>query len=402
MLIWELIKESIRSITANKLRALLTMLGIIIGVASVISMISIGEGAKKSITDRIRGLGTNLLIVRAGFHRPGSAHVDRNESLDMEAYEFLRERTEGMSKIAVEASNGSLVKYYNKNVTTNITGTTTDYLAIRGYELSYGDFIDQKDISLFNKVCILGSTVNEGLFGAGYAVGEKIKIKGVTFTVIGVLKEKGQSGFNNMDDCIIVPISTFQKKLYGTKEIRAIYVEAESEQVMDKVSKSITKLLRNMHRLRDDQDDDFTIRNQSEMLQTMEDTTKTFTFLLAGVAAVSLLVGGIGIMNIMLVSITERMKEIGIRKAIGATRADILYQFLIESVILSVSGGALGILLGFLISKVIPNLGGFSTVIKPYSIILAVVFSITVGIFFGLYPANKASKMDPVEALRYE
>ena len=402
MLIWELIKESLRSIMANKLRALLTMLGIIIGVASVISMISIGEGAKKSITDRIRSLGTNLLIVRPGYHRPGAAQVDRNERLDMDDYVFLRDRGEGIDKIAVEVSSSAMVKYYNKNITTNITGTTTDYLSIRSYELASGGFFEQKDISLFNKVCVLGSTVSEGLFGEGYAVGENIKIRGVTFTVIGVLKEKGQAGFNNMDDCVIVPVSTFQKKLFGSKDIRALYVQAQHEEQMDAVSQNLTKLLRNRHKLRDDQDDDFTIRNQAEMLQTMEDTTKTFTFLLAGVAAVSLLVGGIGIMNIMLVSIIERMKEIGIRKAIGATRADILYQFLIESVILSVSGGILGILLGFLISKVIPNLGGFSTVIEPYSIILAVVFSVTVGIFFGLYPANKASKMDPVEALRYE
>jgi putative ABC transport system permease protein len=397
----EAVRVALQGVISNKMRSFLTMLGVIIGVGAVIAMVSIGEGAKQSISSQIQGLGSNLLIVmpgrmNAGAGAAGAARGSANvlKIGEVDAIRLLP----SVAAVAPETSRSYIVKYTNKTTTTSISGTTPDYLEVRNTTMGRGKFFGERDIRQRTRVAVLGQTVVDDLFGQVNPIGQSIKIGRMKFTVIGVTAAKGQSGFMDNDDRIFIPYSTAQRRLLGTDFFRTIYVEAKNEGLMQQASDEIAALLTK----RLGSADDFSVRNQADILSTVQGATQVFTLLLAGVASVSLLVGGIGIMNIMLVSVTERTREIGVRKAIGAKRRDILGQFLVESIVLSVLGGLVGILLGFGASRAISQLAGWNTLVPTYSVVLAFGFSVGVGLFFGIYPAAKASRLDPITALRYE
>jgi len=403
------LKESfltaLAALFANKLRALLTMLGIIIGVAAVITMIAIGEGAQKAVIDRIQSLGTNLLFVSPGAQRGGGITVIqfgtsiRLKNSDAEA---LRQKVLGAEAIVPEFSRQAQVKYLNRNWNTRVIGTVPEYEDVRSFKASYGRYFTHSEELGVAKVCVIGQTIVDNLFPTSDPLGQSIRIAGESFQVVGVLESKGQTGFQNPDDQIIVPLSTAQRRLFGVDYLSQITAKVVSDQNMDGAFLDIERVLRREHKLREDQDNDFTIRNQADIIQTFQETQQTFTFLLAGIAAVSLLVGGIGIMNIMIVSVTERTKEIGVRKAIGARKSDIMWQFLIESVVMSVSGGLLGIGTGILASYLITTYGNLTPMISMNSISVSFLFASFVGVFFGIYPAWKAANSNVIDALRYE
>ncbi|HOK39423.1 MAG TPA: ABC transporter permease [bacterium] len=402
MLFWELFLAALNSILLNKVRSFLTMLGIIIGVGSVISMISIGQGAKKQIYENIQKMGTKLLYIHPAFGSRNAVRNVQRENLKLDDVEAIRRNIVGVEYVAPEVMQNAQVKYFNKNTNTSIVGITPEYLTVTNLKIKDGRFIDDKDVKQFKRVCVLGKSVQDELFGELSPIGNIIKIKGVSFEIIGVLEEKGQTGFRNPDDRILIPITTFQKRLFGIEALSGINIRVLDENMMKLVETEIENLLRLRHRIKNGEESDFRIRNQTELLEQMNEISKTLTYLLGGIAAVSLIVGGIGIMNIMLVSVIERTREIGIRKAIGAKKRDILLQFLLEAIVVSVSGGFIGIIVGILVSKMIPMLGGFPTSVTIEAIIFSFLFSLAVGLFFGIYPANKASSLNPVEALRYE
>lgn len=401
MLFWQVVIVAFRGILANKLRTVLTMLGIIIGVAAIIAMLSIGEGAKKQVLESISRFGTNLLRVRPGAARLGHIRTGAVETLTLEDAEALRS-IPGVSLISPAVGNMSQVKYANKNSTTMITGTTQAYFEINNFPVAAGRPIDSTDVKLMKRVADIGTTVKQKLFGEGPAVGEEIKIEGQSFLIIGVMSSKGQTSWYDPDDQIFVPVSTSQKRLFNQDFVSDIYVQIGLVDDIPGVKAEIEKILRARHRIPNGTESDFSVRDFSEFVTTMKQTSQTFAYLLSGIAAVSLLVGGIGVMNIMLVSVTERTREIGIRMAVGARRSDIMRQFLIEALVISVTGGLMGIALGVSMGFLISRLGEWETIITPYSIVLGFVFSVLVGLIFGLYPARKAAHMDPIEALRYE
>lgn len=390
---------------ANKLRALLTMLGIIIGVAAVITMIAIGEGAQKAVTERIQALGSNLLFVSPGAQRGGGVTVImsgtsvRLRNSDAAA---IGDKVEAVGAVVPEFSRNAQVKYQNRNWNSRIVGTVPEYEYVRNFSSQAGRYFTHAEERSYSKVAVLGRTVAENLFGTADPVGKSIRIAGQSFEVIGVLESKGQSGWQNPDDQIIIPLSTAQRRVFGVDYLSQVTIKVESDGRMDEAFLAIERVLRREHKLREEQDNDFTIRNQADIITTFQETQQTFTFLLAGIAAVSLLVGGIGIMNIMIVSVTERTREIGIRKAIGARKKDVLLQFLIESVVMSIAGGLLGIGLGVGGSAVLAAYGDLPSSISPQAIVMSFVFAAFVGIFFGLYPAWKASQSNVIDALRYE
>jgi putative ABC transport system permease protein len=396
---------AMHAILANKFRALLTMLGIIIGVAAVITMIGIGEGAQRAVVERIQSLGSNLLFVSPGVRRGGGGIVTQGGSsvrLRIKDADAIRSQSPYVDAVVPELSRQAQVKHENRNWGTRIIGTVPEYESVRSFRAARGRFFTHSEERGVAKVCLLGATVAENLFPAGDPLGGQIRIAGQTFAVIGLLESKGQSGWQNPDDQIIVPLSTAQRRLFGLDYLSQITVRAPSDGMMEHAFLDIERILRREHRLRPEWDNDFTIRNQADIIQTFQETQETFTLLLAGIAAVSLIVGGIGIMNIMLISVTERTREIGIRKAVGARKRDILLQFLIESVVLSVVGGILGIGTGIAASFVITKYGEWNPVISADSIALSFAFASLVGIFFGLYPAWKAAMADTIDALRYE
>lgn len=401
MLFWQVVIVAFRGILANKLRTVLTMLGIIIGVAAIIAMLSIGEGAKKQVLESISRFGTNLLRVRPGAAQLGHIRTGAVETLTLDDAEALRS-VPGVSLISPAVGNMSQVKYANKNSTTMITGTTQAYFEINNFPVAAGRPIDSTDVKLMKRVADIGTTVKKELFGEGPAVGEEIKIEGQSFLVIGVMSSKGQTSWYDPDDQIFVPVSTSQKRLFNQDFVNDIYVQVGLVDDIPGVKAEIERILRTRHRIPNGTESDFSVRDFSEFVTTMKETSQTFAYLLSGIAAVSLLVGGIGVMNIMLVSVTERTREIGIRMAVGARRSDIMRQFLIEALVISVTGGLMGIALGVSLGFLISHLGEWETVITPYSIVLGFVFSVLVGLIFGLYPARKAAHMDPIEALRYE
>jgi len=377
------------------------MLEVVIGVGSVLAMIALGEGARKSVENSIKSMGTNLLWVRPGADQHGPVRGGAVETLLLEDADAIL----GISNvvaIAPEVSKNAQAKYLSNNFNTGIVGTTHSYMSVRSFEINEGDFISERDVMARRRVAVLGAEAATELFADAPPVGERIQIKGISFEVIGVLKAKGEAGWSNPDQQIIVPISVAQKNLFGMKYVTNIGVQLDDEKNMEETQKEIKELLRTRHRLREDAESDFNVRSQTEMLQRMSEVTGTFTALLGGVAAVSLLVGGIGIMNIMLVSVRERTKEIGIRKAVGAKDKDILTQFLIEATVVSVIGGMLGIGMGYGIAILISKLANWVTIVPLYSIVLAVGTSAGIGLIFGVWPARIASKLDPVEALRYE
>jgi putative ABC transport system permease protein len=394
------------ALRSNKMRSLLTMLGIIIGVAAVIAMMALGQGAQVAVKKSIQSMGKNLLSIYPSQFRGNAGVGQVRPTLSQDDASQIAATVQGVAAVAPEVNRSCQVKYEDNTWNTRVVGTTPDYETVRNYPISEGDFFGEGDMVGNRKVCVLGQTVVQNLFDPGDdPVGHTILINRVNFTVIGVLQSKGSSGFFDQDDQIVIPITTAINRLFGDIRFRGlstIDVQANSEGVMSQVQDQITALLRKTHRLNPSDENDFMIRNQADVLAAMSSATQTFTFLLAGIALVSLLVGGIGIMNIMLVSVTERTREIGVRKAVGARPKDILGQFLIEAVVLSVAGGAIGILLGVAGSEVLSQLAGWNTLISVESIILAFLFSSGVGVFFGFYPARRAASLDPIVALRYE
>ncbi|HXF81467.1 MAG TPA: ABC transporter permease [bacterium] len=397
---------ALRALAANKLRAALTMLGVIIGVAAVVTMVGIGQGARQSVEAQVQALGSNLLTVFPGSVAQFGVRqgVGSRQTLVWEDAEAIAREVPDVEAVAAEVSRPAQVVYGAANVSTNVSGVTPTFQEVRNFYAVEGGFITEDDIATRARVAVLGRTVVEHLFGDRDAspLGATIKINRLTFTVIGVMEEKGATGFADRDDVVFIPLSTAQRRLFGVDFVRAIYVKVRTADAMDAAQEQVEQLLRARHRIDPGEEDDFTVRNQADIISAVQGVTRTMTLLLGGIAAVSLLVGGIGIMNIMLVSVTERTREIGLRKAVGATPADILRQFLVESLVLSVTGGIVGLLLGVGGSRLISALAGWATFLPPGVLVMAVGFAGAVGIFFGLYPARGAAALDPIVALRYE
>jgi len=401
-------KVAYRSLRANKMRSALTMLGMIIGVAAVIAMVAVGAGANERIAAQIASIGSNLILVIPGSTTSGGLRsgFGGTPTLTMSDYKAINKELSAVRYAAATTRSAAPVVYGNMNWSTIIQGVTPEYFAIREWVLAEGRTFGPEDVEGSTKVAVLGQTVSQNLFGGESPIGKIVRIKKVPFTVMGVLEAKGQSmQGQDQDDTVVVPITTAQKKLFGTTHIGtvgAILVQATDADSIQQAETQTVELIRQRHRIGRGQEDDFSVRNLSEMLSVAEASTRVMSLLLGAIASVSLLVGGIGIMNIMLVSVTERTREIGIRMAVGAREKDILLQFLIEAVVLALTGGVIGILTGIGGSKLISYFAGWSTVVLPGAIVMAFGFSAAVGIFFGFYPARKASRMDPIEALRYE
>ncbi len=399
---------SFRALKVNKMRSALTMLGIIIGVGAVIAMLAVGTGASKKIAEQIASMGSNLLMILPGSTTAGGVRMGAGTqpTLTMGDTEAIRKECLSVQEVAPVHNGVAQVIYGHQNWSTGVVGTTSGMLIVRDWPLASGRTFTDQDVKNATKVCLLGQTVVDNLFGDMDPVGQSIRIKNLPFTVIGVLAPKGQSAQGqDQDDTIYVPVTTAQKKLFGTSfpgMIRIIMVKAKSAEDLASAEKQINDLLKQRHHIGPKQESDFTVRNLTQLMQTAEQSTKVMTLLLGAIASVSLLVGGIGIMNIMLVSVTERTREIGIRMAIGAKTWDIRLQFIIEALTLSLIGGIAGIIFGVSGSELISVFAGWSTIISPLSILLAFGFSGLVGIFFGFYPAYKASLLDPIDALRYE
>jgi putative ABC transport system permease protein len=402
------LRISFRALKVNKMRSALTMLGIIIGVGAVIAMLAVGTGASKKIAEQISSMGSNLLIILPGATTSGGVRMGAGTqpTLTMADAEAIQKECPAVQDVAPILNGVAQVVYGHQNWSTGVVGTTPGMLSVRDWSLASGRPFTQQDVKSATKVCLLGQTVVDNLFGDMDPSGQIIRIKKVPFTVVGVLAKKGQSPQGqDQDDTIYIPVTTAQKKLFGTTfpgMVRIMMVKAKSTEDLAPAEKQINELLRQRHHIGMKQENDFTVRNLTQIMETAEQSTKVMTLLLGAIASVSLLVGGIGIMNIMLVSVTERTREIGIRMAIGAKTWDIRLQFIIEALTLSLVGGIVGIIVGVSGSKILSVLAGWSTVISPFSILLAFGFSGLVGIFFGFYPAYKASLLDPIDALRYE
>lgn len=403
---WESVLIALDGLKANKLRSTLTMLGIIIGVGAVIAMVSIGLGVQQKVQNSIAGLGSNLLIVMPGANSPSGGvrlAAGSNITLTNQDAKAIAREVSGVNYVAPSVSQQYQIIYGNQNWKTSVQGTTPEFLAIRNFTVASGTFFSNSEESTRARVAVLGQTVATNLFGNVSPVGKTIRIGTAPFRVIGVLESKGQSSMGqDQDDTIIVPLTTAQDRLMGITYVNSISIQVENEKTMDKVQEVVTALLRTRHHLAANADNDFTVRNLTALMSTMSETTGTITVFLGAIAAISLVVGGIGIMNIMMVSVTERTREIGIRKALGATYSNILLQFLIEAIVISVTGGLIGILLGVVSARVISLLVGWQTVISSLATLAAFGVSVIIGLFFGIYPARKAAMLDPIDALRYE
>ncbi|MCU0617260.1 MAG: ABC transporter permease [Gemmatimonadaceae bacterium] len=406
MLWGEVLRVALSALRANKLRSLLTMLGIVIGVGAVIAMDGIGRGAQKAINDRITALGTTLLTVNPGqvAARGVASETDRAR-LRIRDAEALLAQAKISKAIQPEMNRQFQLQYLSRNTSTQIVGTTANYLEVRKYELEYGRMFTTREDEGKQRVAVIGPNVIEklGVENPASLLDQPVRIRGIQFTVVGILKSKGQTTpWQNPDDQVLIPLQTARFRLMGTDRLRSISVLAPSEDSIPQTMAEIQKVLRREHRLTRETADDFEIRNQADFLNTAAETSKVFSTLLAGIAAVSLLVGGIGIMNIMLVSVTERTREIGVRKALGATGPNILLQFLIEAVVLCLLGGLIGILLGGGGALLLGNAFNWNTELSMQSVLMAFAFSATVGVLFGVWPARRAAKLDPIVALRYE
>jgi putative ABC transport system permease protein len=401
-----IIRIAMRALARNKLRSSLTMLGIIIGVGAVIAMVSVGQGAQEQAQQQIAAMGSNMLFVGAGTVTRGGMHMGWGATKTLvydDMLAILRE-CPAVKEAAPGSQASAQVVFGNDNWATRVNGSEPQYFDIRSWPFQEGSSFTQSDVDMAANVAVIGETVRKNLFGATDPIGETVRINNLPFKVVGVLAPKGTSAAmgDDQDDIILVPITTLQKKITGQDWLRWIMVSAVSRQASYTAQQQITSLLRDRHRIRSGQDDDFMVRNLADMADLADQQARLFTVLLASIASISLIVGGIGIMNIMLVSVTERTREIGIRMAIGATEGDVQQQFLIEAVVLSLLGGAIGITLGMGASYMITQTLGWPVLVSPTAIVAAVVFSMAVGIFFGFYPARKAAGLDPIEALRYE
>ena len=405
MLFTELLKMAWRSLGANKLRTFLTMLGVIIGVTSVIALVSVGMGVKKNILDNISRLGSNMLIVMPGSANRGGMRGAAGSviTLTYEDAEAIKKKIKNVEYVSPTVQGSYQVVYGHENWNTTVTGVVPEYVAIQSLELKSGLFFSAHDVDVRNRVAVIGPTVAANLFESVNPVGKKIRIGNAPYTIIGVLESKGQSsGGQDQDDTVLIPLTTAQERLVGVTYVRSINVQVSDADKMDEVQSNIEKLLRQRHRIRAGAEDDFNVRNLTSLMEMMNSSATMITLLLGAIAGISLIVGGVGIMNITLASVTERTREIGIRKAIGATYSNIMLQFLIESTMISVIGGIIGIGVGVVAAQAISKFGGFTTVISSLSIAASFGFALFVGIFFGLLPARKAARLDPIEALRYE
>ena len=405
MLFTELLKMAGLSLIANKLRTILTMLGIIIGVSAVIAMVSVGMGVRKNVVDSISRLGSNMLIIMSGSSNRGGVRGGAGsvQTLTYDDAKAVKNKIKNVEYISPTVQGSYQVVYGHENWSTTVTGVIPEYSAIQSLTMQSGIFFTEHDVDIRNRVAVIGTTVATNLFGTVNPVGEKIRIGNAPYTVIGLVASKGQSsGGQDQDDIVLIPLTTAQERLMGITYVRSINVQVSDSDKMDEVQANIEKLLRQRHRIRAGSDDDFNVRNLTSLMETMSETTTMITLLLGSIAGISLIVGGIGIMNIMMVSVTERTREIGIRKAIGATYNSIMLQFLIESTMISILGGIVGIILGIGLAQAISKFGNFTTVISGLSIIASFGFSLFVGIFFGMLPARKAARLDPIDALRYE
>ena len=401
----DIFEISLISLSRNKMRSFLTMLGIIIGVGAVIAMMAVGNGAQQSIKDQIAALGTNVILifpgstnqqgVRTGF---GSAVTLKEEDI-----EAIRTQCPAVALVTPSLRTGAQIVYQELNWRTSIMGVHPEYFTIRSWPISYGQYFTDADVRGATKVCVVGQTIVENLFKGNDPVGQIIRIKKIPFKVVGVLESKGQSAQgSDQDDIIVAPSTTVQKKLMGTRYFGSVLASAQSENAMEQAQEQITAVLRVRHKLQPWEENDFTVRSQTEIANAAQSTSQALTVLLASIASISLIVGGIGIMNIMLVSVTERTKEIGLRMSVGATANNILYQFLIEAIVLSLAGGFIGVMIGVVSSNLISTFAGWTTLVSSDSIALSFFFAAAVGVFFGLYPARKAAQLNPIEALRYE
>ncbi|MGE5204284.1 MAG: ABC transporter permease [Chlamydiota bacterium] len=401
-----IVRIAMRALSRNKMRSALTMLGIIIGVGAVIAMVGVGQGASKQVQDQISAMGSNMLFVSSGTVNRGGLRLGwgQTKTLVYDDMKAIVQQAPAVKEAAPGSMTTSQVVFGADNWFTNIQGTEPQYFDIRSWPMQDGVSFTESDVTSAADVAVIGNTVRQNLFGAEDPVGQTIRISNLPFKVVGVLTAKGQSAAmgQDQDDVIFVPITTLQKKLTGEPWLRYIVVSAVSKDATYAAQEEITALLRDRHRIRPGQDDDFMVRNLADVAQLADQSSRVMTMLLASIAGVSLIVGGIGIMNIMLVSVTERTREIGVRMAIGATEEDVQRQFLIEAVVLSLIGGAAGIFFGVGSSLIISKLLGWAVLVSPLAIVAAVIFSAGVGVFFGFYPARKAARLDPIEALRFE
>ena len=404
MLIGETFAVALSSIRSNALRSVLTMLGIIIGVGAVITMVALGSGAQKAVEERIAALGANVFTVFAGQGRSGAIMITDRTLLSTDDYDALVRDATLLKAVVPEAQQSLQVVFGNQNRNLQIIGTTANYTDVRNYTVPYGRMFTNGDDAARQRYAVLGSAVPE-MFGGNPAamIHQTILIRGIPFEIIGVLSTKGASGgFQNPDEQIIIPLQTAQYRVFGTKRLRSMSIQVEEGVPIEQGMVDLERVLRREHHIRPGGENDFTIRNQQDILQTQQQATQVFTTLLASIAAVSLVVGGIGIMNIMLVSVTERTREIGVRKALGATRGNILLQFMIEALTLCILGGAIGVLLGIGTTVVLARVMQWNTLISPSAVVVAFGFSALVGLFFGIWPARRAARLDPIVALRYE
>jgi putative ABC transport system permease protein len=402
---------ALRALAANKLRAALTMLGIIIGVGAVIALLSVGHGFQAYISEQFEGLGSNLLFVIPGQFDSSGPQRQRIQPLTMGDAEAIADPflVSGVAAVAPEYSRSGTVVRGKMESYTSVSGVTPDYEQVRNFTPVIGEFISQEHVNGRSRVAVLGADVAEELFGPDeYILEQTVKLNDVPFRVIGVLEKKGGGAFGSQDDVVLIPISTAQTRLFDSGAFRGdliisiVFIQVVDQDEMDIVADRVSQVLRDRHRIDFKDDDDFTVVNQTDLIQVFGEFTAVFTIVLGAIAGISLVVGGIGIMNIMLVSVTERTREIGIRKAVGARRRDILMQFLVEAIVLSMLGGFLGIGLGYAASILVANLADLTTVVRADAILLATGFSAAVGLFFGIYPATRAARLNPIEALRYE
>ena len=401
-----LFRIAIRALVRNKLRAFLTMLGIIIGVASVIAMLAIGEGSKENIRNEMSNMGTNMVMVMPNFQRRGGVSLGASSSMALKYsdVEAIRTDAASVSGVSPEVRASGQVIYSNQNTQTTIYGVTEEYLKIRKLEIQSGRIFNPTELKGMSKVCILGQTVVTNLFGTGAdPVGLSIRIQKLPFLVIGVLKDKGESGMGqDQDDLILAPYTTVQRRLAAIDYINGIYASAVTEEKSAKAIAEITEMLRRTHKLKESAENDFRVMSQSELIATVSSITDMLTILLGAIAGISLLVGGIGIMNIMFVSVTERTREIGLRMSIGGRGQDILKQFLVESILLSILGGSVGVIFGYIIARGAGSLMKIVPIVQVQTVVLAFTVCFAIGVFFGWYPARKAANLNPIDALRYE
>ena len=401
-----LIKIAVRALANNKLRGFLTMLGIIIGVASVITMLAIGQGSKRSIQAQISDMGSNMIMIHPGADVRGGVRQDASamETLKLQDYEDIVDETRFVSAVSPSVNSSGQAIYGANNAPTTVYGISPDYLEIRRYKVEDGDMFTEQDIQTAAKVCVVGKTVVDNLFpDGGNPVGKVIRFQKLPFRIVGVLESKGYNSMGmDQDDLILAPYTTIQKKVLAITHLQGITCSALKEEYTDQAIDEISEILRRNHKLKESDDDDFTIRSQQELSTMLTSTTDMMTVLLAAVAGISLLVGGIGIMNIMYVSVTERTREIGLRMSIGAKGIDILAQFLIESILISVTGGLIGVVFGVGAALVVNGVAHFPIYIQPWSVVLSFAVCTVTGVFFGWYPAKKAAQLDPIEAIRYE